>query len=216
EAHWAFIPPKRSAVPHIEDRKTEVRNPIDAFLAARLAKDGLTFSPEAEKTTLIRRATYDLTGLPPTPAEVDAFLADTSANSYDKLIDRLLASPPFGEEMAGHWLDLSRYADTHGFHLDAGREQWPWREWVIEAFNKNLPFDRFVEWQLAGDLLPHATTEQKLATGFVRNNMINFEGGAIPEEYLAAYVKDRVNTTGTVFLGLSVGCAECHDHKFDP
>ncbi len=237
ESHWAFIPPKRSAVPEIGNPKSEpggagqtaagspqgeaggpnqIRNPIDAFLAARLAKDGLTFSPEAEKTTLIRRATYDLTGLPPTPAEVAAFLADPSATAYEKLIDRLLASPLYGEKMAVHWLDLSRYADTHGFHLDAGRDQWPWREWVIEAFNKNLPFNQFVEWQLAGDLFPNATIEQKLATGFVRNNMINFEGGAIPEEYLAAYVKDRVNTTGTVFLGLTVGCAECHDHKFDP
>jgi hypothetical protein len=216
ESHWSFIPPKRPDVPHLEDRGPEIRNPIDAFLSARLAKDGLAFSPEAEKTTLIRRATYDLTGLPPTPAEVDAFLTDTSANAYDKLIDRLLASPLFGEKMAVHWLDLSRYADTHGYHLDAGREQWPWRDWVIAAFNRNLPYNQFVEWQLAGDLLPNATTGQKLATGFVRNNMINFEGGAIPEEYLAAYIKDRVNTTGTVFLGLSVGCAECHDHKFDP
>ncbi|HWB06204.1 MAG TPA: PSD1 and planctomycete cytochrome C domain-containing protein [Verrucomicrobiales bacterium] len=216
ESHWSFIPPKRPEVPHIEGRKAEIRNPIDAFLLARLANEDLTFSPEAEKTTLIRRATYDLTGLPPTPAEVDAFLADTSANAYGKLIDRLLASPLYGEKMAVPWLDLSRYADTHGYHLDAGREQWPWRDWVISAFNRNLPFDQFVEWQLAGDLLPDATTEQKLATGFVRNNMINFEGGAIPEEYLAAYIKDRVNTTGTVFLGLTVGCAECHDHKFDP
>ena len=173
-------------------------------------------SPEASRETLIRRVTFDLTGLPPTPAEVDAFLADKSADAYDKLVNRLLTSPHYGEKMAVHWLDLSRYADTHGFHLDAGREQWPWREWVIEAFNKNLPFNQFVEWQLAGDLLPNTTTEQKLATGFVRNNMINFEGGAIPEEYLAAYIKDRVNTTGTVFLGLTVGCAECHDHKFDP
>jgi Protein of unknown function (DUF1553)/Protein of unknown function (DUF1549)/Planctomycete cytochrome C len=216
EPHWAFIPPKRPAVPALEDRESESRNPIDAFLAARLAKEGLTFSREAEKTTLIRRANYDLSGLPPTPAEVDAFLADTSSNAWDKLVDRLLVSPLFGEKMAVHWLDLSRYADTHGYHLDAGREQWPWRDWVIEAFNRNLPFNQFVEWQLAGDLLPNATTEQALATGFVRNNMINFEGGAIPEEYLAAYIKDRVNTTGTVFLGLTVACAECHDHKFDP
>ena len=217
EPHWSFIAPQRPPAAgnrRIADRA--IGNPIDAFLLARLAKDGLKPSPEADKPTLIRRVTFDLTGLPPTPAEVDAFLADQSPDAYDKLVERLLASPRFGEKMAVHWLDLSRYADTHGYHLDAGREMWPWREWVIEAFNKNLPFDQFILWQIAGDLLPNATTEQKLATGFCRNNMINFEGGAIAEEYLTNYIFDRVNTIGTVFLGLTVGCAQCHDHKFDP
>ena len=211
EPHWSFIAPQRPAVPAVG-----VTNPIDAFILARLAKNGLKPLPEADKATLVRRVTFDLTGLPPTPAEVDAFLADQSPDAYGRLVARLLASPRFGEKMAVHWLDLARYADTHGYHLDAGREMWKWREWVIEAFNKNLPFDQFILWQLAGDLLPDATTEQKVATGFCRNNMVNFEGGAIPEEYLTNYIFDRVNTFGTAFLGLTVNCTQCHDHKFDP
>ncbi len=211
EPHWSFIAPKRPSLPAFK-----TSNPIDAFLLARLARDGLKPSPEAERTTLIRRVTYDLTGLPPTPAEIDTFLADQSPGAYAALVERLLVSPRYGEKMAIHWLDLSRYADTHGYHLDAGRDMWKWREWVIEAFNKNLPFDQFILWQLAGDLLPGATTEQKIATGFCRNNMVNFEGGAIPEEYLTNYIFDRVNTFGTAFLGLTVSCAQCHDHKFDP
>ncbi|MEO8350240.1 MAG: DUF1549 domain-containing protein, partial [Chthoniobacteraceae bacterium] len=239
EPHWAFIPPKTPNVPgnaefgmriaewqqrepgrtgdlaQVEAMARKwVRNPIDGFILERLLREGLVPSPEASKTTLIRRVTYDLTGLPPTLAEIDAFLADQSPDAYEKVVDRLLASPRYGERMAIPWLDLSRYADTHGYHLDSGREQWPWRDWVIEAFNQNLPFNEFAEWQIAGDLLPNPTLEQKLATGFVRNNMINFEGGAIAEEYLTAYVKDRVNTVGTVFLGLTVGCAQCHDHKY--
>ncbi len=214
EPHWAFIPPQRPTVPEMAGKKG--RNPIDAFILSRLEKDGLRPSPEADRATLIRRATYDLTGLPPTPAEIDLFLADSAPGAYERLVDRLLASPRYGEKMAVHWLDLSRYADTHGYHLDSGRDMWKWREWVIAAFNRNQRFDEFVLWQIAGDLLPNATTEQKLATGFSRNSMINFEGGAIAEEYLAAYVKDRTSTVGTVFLGLTVACAECHDHKFDP
>ena len=216
EPHWAFIAPRRPAPPQIGNRKSEVKNSIDAFILARLEKDGLKPSPEADKTTLIRRVTFDLTGLPPTAAEIDGFLADQTPDAYGKLVARLLASPRYGEKMAVHWLDLSRYADTHGYHLDSGRDMWKWREWVIEAFNKNLPFDQFILWQLAGDLLPNATTEQKLATGFCRNNMINFEGGAIAEEYLTNYIFDRVNTFGTAFLGLTLNCAQCHDHKFDP
>ena len=211
EPHWSLIAPRKTALPAVG-----ITNPIDAFILARLAKDGFKPSPEADKPTLIRRVTFDLTGLPPTPAEVEAFLADQSPEAYGRLVARLLASPRFGEKMAVHWLDLARYADTHGYHLDAGREMWKWREWVIEAFNKNLPFDQFILWQLAGDLLPNATTEQKVATGFCRNNMINFEGGAIPEEYLTNYIFDRVNTFGTAFLGLTVNCTQCHDHKFDP
>ncbi len=216
EPHWSFIAPRRPLLPEPGVPGARVRNAIDAFILKRLEKDGLKPSPEAGKTTLIRRVTYDLTGVPPAPAEIDAFLADETPGAYATVVERLLASPRFGEKMAVHWLDLSRYADTHGYHLDSGREMWRWREWVIEAFNKNLPFDQFILWQLAGDLLPDATLEQKLATGFCRNNMINFEGGAIAEEYLANYVFDRVNTFGTAFLGLTVACAQCHDHKFDP
>lgn len=212
EGHWAFTPPVRPALPPAE----KAENPVDAFLHAKLRAEGLKPSPQADKATLLRRVTYDLTGLPPTPAELDAFLADESPGAYEKQVDRLLASPRYGEKMAVHWLDLSRYADTHGYHLDSGRDMWPWRDWVIEAFNRNQPFDEFTRWQLAGDLLPGGKPEQKLATGFVRNNMINFEGGAIAEEYLNAYVVDRVNTVGTVFLGLTVSCAQCHDHKYDP
>src|SRR5207248_2039717 len=163
-----------------------------------------------------RRLSPDLTGLPPSPEEVDAVLADDSPQWYEKLVERLLASPHFGERMALDWLDLARYADTHGFHLDSGRDMWRWRDWVIGAFNADLPFDRFTVEQLAGDLLPNATLEQKIASGFNRNHMINFEGGAIPEEYHTAYVIDRVNTTATVWMGLTLGCCQCHDHKYDP
>ena len=209
EPHWSLIPPVRPAVPGNG-------NPIDAFIRARLEKDGLTPSPEASKTTLIRRVSFDLTGLPPTLAEVDAFLADNSADAYEKVVDRLLASPQYGERMTRDWLDLSRYADTHGYHLDSGRDMWLWRDWVISAFNANKPYDQFTVEQIAGDLLPNATDEQKIATGFHRNAMINFEGGALAEEYLTQYIKDRVATTATVYLGLTLQCAECHDHKFDP
>src|SRR5205085_12617524 len=168
------------------------------------------------KVTWIRRATLDLTGLPPTPKEVDAFLADASPDAYERVVDRLLANPHYGERMALDWLDAARFADTHGYHIDAGRDMTRWREWVIDAFNANLPFDQFTIWQIAGDLLPNATLEQKIASGFNRNHMINFEGGAIPEEYHTAYLVDRVNTTSTVWMGLTVGCAQCHDHKYDP
>ena len=213
--HWSFTAPRRPGSPAVKDSKWP-RGPIDAFLLARMEAEGLKPSPEANKETLIRRVTLDLTGLPPTPTEVDAFLKDTAPDAYEKLVDRLLASPRYGERMALDWLDAARYADTHGYHIDSGRDMTRWREWVIDAFNSNLPFDRFTVEQLAGDLLPNPTVEQKVASGFNRNNMINFEGGAIPEEYLTAYVVDRVNTTGTVWLGLTVGCAQCHDHKFDP
>ena len=209
EPHWSLISPVKAKVP-------ARGNPIDAFILARLEKDGLKPSPEASKTTLIRRAFFDLTGLPPTLAEVDTFLADNSADAYEKLVDRLLSSPRYGERMTRDWLDLSRYADTHGYHLDSGRDMWLWRDWVIAAFNANQPFDQFTVEQIAGDLLPNATDEQKIATGFHRNAMINYEGGALAEEYLTQYIKDRVATTATVYLGLTLQCAECHDHKFDP
>jgi hypothetical protein len=215
QPHWSFILPKRPALPRVSDGAWP-RNPIDYFILARLEADGLRPSPEAKKTTLIRRVTLDLTGLPPTPVEVDAFLADSSDDAYEKLVDRLLDSPRFGERMAVDWLDAARFADTHGYHIDSGRDMTRWREWVIDSFNRNLPFDQFTIEQLAGDLLPGATVAQKIASGFNRNHMINFEGGAIPEEYHNAYIVDRVNTTGTVWLGLTIGCAQCHEHKYDP
>jgi hypothetical protein len=213
--HWAFLPPQRPPVPSVKQANWP-RNPIDAFILARLEKEGLPPRPEANRRTLIRRLSLDLVGLPPTPEEVDAFLADESANAYEQLVERLLASPHYGERMAVDWLDAARYADTHGYHIDPGRDMTHWRDWVIRAYNQNLPFDKFTIEQLAGDLLPNPTTEQKIASGFNRNNMINFEGGAIPEEYQTAYVVDRVNTTSTTWLGLTVACAQCHDHKFDP
>jgi hypothetical protein len=213
--HWAWVKPSRPPLPAVRDARWP-RNAIDRFILARLEKGGLRPSPEADRTTLLRRVTLDLTGLPPTPAEVDAFLADDAPDAYEKLVDRLLASPRFGERMALDWLDAARFADTHGYHIDSARDMTAWRDWVLRAFNANLPFDRFTVEQLAGDQLPGATVEQQVASGFQRNHMINFEGGAIPEEYHTAYLVDRVNTAGTVWLGLTVGCAQCHDHKYDP
>ena len=215
EEHWAFVAPKRAALPQVS-RTGWSRNPIDRFILARLEREGLEPSPEAEKATLLRRVTLDLTGLPPTPAEIDSFLADASADAYEKRVDQLLASPHYGERMAMQWLDLARYADTHGYHIDSLRDMWKWRDWVIDAFNRNMPFDQFTIEQLAGDLLPNATLEQRIATGFNRNHMINYEGGAIPEEYRNEYVIDRLETTSTVWMGLTLGCARCHDHKYDP
>jgi mono/diheme cytochrome c family protein len=213
--HWAFVPPQRPALPKLK-RMDWARNAIDHFILARLEKEGLQPSLEADRVTLIRRLTLDLTGLPPTPAEVDSFIADRSERAYEKVVERLLKSPHYGERLALDWLDSARYADTHGYHIDAGRDMSRWREWVIDAFNQNVPFNRFTVEQLAGDLLPNATLAQKIASGFNRNHMINFEGGAIPEEYHAAYIVDRVSTTATVWLGLTVACAQCHDHKYDP
>ncbi|HVU86769.1 MAG TPA: PSD1 and planctomycete cytochrome C domain-containing protein [Pirellulales bacterium] len=215
EAHWSFIAPKRPELPAVK-LSSWPRNAIDRFVLARLEREGLTPSPEADRATLLRRVTLDLTGLPPTPVEVDAFLLDNSAGAYEKVVDRLLASPHYGERLALDWLDAARFADTNGYHIDNGRDMTRWREWVINSFNRNLPFDQFTVEQLAGDLLEGATVDQRIASGFNRNHMINFEGGAIPEEYHTAYIVDRVNTTGTVWLGLSVGCSQCHDHKFDP
>ncbi|HEV8059715.1 MAG TPA: PSD1 and planctomycete cytochrome C domain-containing protein [Gemmataceae bacterium] len=213
--HWSFQKPERPKLPAVRNVEW-ARNPIDRFILARLEKESLTPRAEADRETLVRRLTFDLTGLPPTPAEIDAFLADNRPGAYERLVDRLLDSPRYGERMGLDWLDAARYADTHGYHLDSGRDMTRWREWVIDSLNHNLPFDRFTIEQLAGDLLPNATVEQKIASGFNRNNMINFEGGAVPEEYQTAYVIDRVNTTSTVWLGLTVGCAQCHDHKYDP
>src|SRR6476620_8999159 len=193
-----------------------IRNPIDAFVLARLEEQNLHPSPQADRERLIRRVTLDLTGLPPTPAEVDAFLNDKSAVAYEKTVDRLLASPRYGERMAQPWLDAARYADTNGYQTDAERSMWRWRDWVISAFNRNLPYDRFTVEQLAGDLLPGATRDQIIATGFNRNHRANGEGGIIPEEYAVEYVVDRVYTTSTVWLGVTLGCARCHNHKYDP
>ncbi len=213
EKHWALIAPVRPEVP---TTKHATANPIDAFTFARLEKEGLAPSREADRATLIRRMTFDLTGLPPTPAEVDAFLTDAQPLAVPRLADRLLASPRYGERMAWRWLEAARYADTHGYQTDGERDMWRWRDWVIEAYNRNLPFDRFTIEQLAGDMLPSPTLDQRIATGFNRNHRGNSEGGIVPEEYAVEYVVDRVDTTATVWLGLTVGCARCHDHKFDP
>ena len=213
--HWSFIPPKRPPLPKVKNGSWP-RNPIDHFILSRLEREGLQPSPEAVKETLMRRVTLDLTGLPPTPAEVDAFLADGSPDAYEKVVDRLLQSPHYGERMAMQWLDLARYADTHGYQTDGDRDMWRWRDWVIEAFNRNLSFDQFTIEQLGGDLLPEASLDQKIATGFHRNHRSNSEGGVVPEEWLVEYAVDRVNTTATVWLGLTLGCARCHDHKYDP
>ena len=213
--HWAFDSPSRPAVPRPASGG-RARNGIDRFILARLDREGLEPAPEATKETLIRRVTLDLTGLPPTPAEVDAFLADDGPDAYERVVDRLLASPRYGERMASEWLDLARFADTHGYQSDRERPMWPWRDWVIRALNRNQPFDEFVTWQLAGDLLPGASKEQRLATAFNRLHMQNEEGGIVEEEFRVSYVQDRVNTFGTAFLGLTLECARCHDHKFDP
>lgn len=215
EKHWAFVPPLRPEPPTVSD-PTWARTPIDRFVLARLEQAGLKPSPEVDRATLIRRMSFDLTGLPPSPTEVDAFVADKSPDAVERLADRLLASPRFGERMAWRWLEAARYADTNGYQTDAGREMWRWRDWVIAAYNRNLPFDQFTIEQLAGDLLPGATLDQRIATGFNRNHRGNAEGGVVPEEYAVEYVADRVETTSTVWLGLTLGCARCHDHKFDP
>ncbi|MCH8828829.1 MAG: PSD1 domain-containing protein [Planctomycetes bacterium] len=215
QKHWSFIPPKKSTLPRVSNRLAS-GNAIDPFIVARLEKDGLKPSPQAKKTTLIRRVTFDLTGLPPTLKEVDAFLKDSSPNAFEKVVDRLLKSKSYGEHMARFWLDAARYGDTHGLHLDNNRSIWPYRNWVIDAFNRNMPFDRFTVEQIAGDLLPNPTLAQKVATGFNRCNVTTSEGGSIAEEYRVRYAVDRIEAIGTVFLGLTVGCAVCHEHKFDP
>ena len=235
--HWAFEPVARPAVPAADDAETRRRgdaenetsprprvsasprpapHPVDAFISAKLAKHGLALSPEAPRETLIRRVTLDLTGLPPTPEEVDAFVADTKAGAFERVVERLLASPRYGEHFGRHWLDAVRYADTHGLHLDNIRTIWPYRDWVVRAFNRNLPFDQFTIEQLAGDMLPNATIEQRVASGYNRNILSTSEGGAIEAEAEMRNTADRVDTTAAVFMGLTANCASCHDHKFDP
>ena len=215
ESHWAFNPPRQPTTPPAKNSAWP-RGAIDRFILAKLERAGLKPSPAADRETLLRRVAFDLTGLPPSPAEIDAFLADTSPRAYEAVVDRLLASPRYGERMAIDWLDAARYADSHGYSLDRRRVMWPWRDWVIAAFNDNMPFHQFATEQLAGDLLPGATLAQKVATGFNRNHSIQSEGGVINEEYRVETVVDRVETTAAVFLGLTFGCARCHDHKYDP
>ncbi|HXM43539.1 MAG TPA: PSD1 and planctomycete cytochrome C domain-containing protein [Bryobacteraceae bacterium] len=216
EGHWAYQPVKSPPVPEIAEAKAPIRNPIDNFVQARLAREGLTPSPEADRRTLLRRVTLDLTGIPPTPQEADAFLDDRSPDAYDKLVDRLLRSPAYSEMRAMHWLDAVRFADTAGFHGDNIWPAWPYRDYVLRAFRDNKPFDVFTREQLAGDLLPNATREQQVAAAYNRLNRASAEGGLQPDEYLAKYGADRVRTLSTVWLGSTMGCAECHDHKFDP
>jgi hypothetical protein len=212
---WSFLPPQRPALPPVRSPDW-VRNPIDRFILTRLEHEGLHPSPEADKPTLIRRVTLDLTGLPPTPAEVDAFLHDASPDAYGHLVDRLLASSRYGERMAFRWMEAARYGDTNGYQTDGPRDMWRWRDWVIDAFNRNMPYDQFTIEQLAGDLLPNPTLDQRIATAFNRNHRTSGEGGIIPEEYRVEYVADRAQTTASVWMGLTVGCARCHDHKYDP
>jgi len=216
--HWAYDPIQ---APRIASESTspssyDVVHPIDFFILSGLKTKGLRPSPEASRETLIRRVTLDLTGLPPSPSEIDAFLADSRPDAWERLVDRLLASPRYGERMAWEWLDAARYADSNGYQGDAERTMWPWRDWVVEALNRNLPFDTFTLWQLAGDLFPTPTDEQRLATGFLRNHMINGEGGRIPEENRIDYLFDQTETVGTVWLGATLNCTRCHNHKFDP
>ncbi|HEV3167428.1 MAG TPA: PSD1 and planctomycete cytochrome C domain-containing protein, partial [Isosphaeraceae bacterium] len=216
QSHWAFQPAQRPAPPPVK-HSAAVRNPIDAFVVAKIEAEGIEPSPEADRATLIRRLSLDLLGLPPKPEEVEQFLNDKAPDAYERLVDRLLASPHFGERWGRHWLDLARYADSDGYEKDMPRPNaWRYRDWVIDAINRDLPFDQFTIEQLAGDLLPHASLDQKTATGFHRNTLTNREGGVDQEEFRVAAIIDRVNTTGSVWLGLTVGCAQCHNHKYDP
>ena len=213
--HWAYLLPKRSKIP-ISATKNWAKNPIDDFILNRLEKEKLKPSPEADRLTLLRRVTLDLTGLPPTLQEIDDYLADRSSGAYERAVDRLLASPHYGEKMALPWLDTARYADSNGFQQDGDTYQYVWRDWVVKALNANLSFDQFAIQQLAGDLLPNSTEDQKIATGFNRCHLLNGEGGAIAEEQRNNILFDRVDVTSTAFLGATLACAQCHDHKYDP
>ncbi|MCA8998276.1 MAG: DUF1549 domain-containing protein, partial [Planctomycetaceae bacterium] len=215
QLHWSFIPPTKPEIPKVS-QPDWVANPIDNFVLAQLDDAGLKPAPEADRSTLARRVSLDLTGLPPAPEILETYLNDTSPDAYEKLVDKLLASEAWGEHRGRYWLDYARYADTHGFHFDNYREMWSYRDWVIEAFNKNMPYDQFTIENLAGDLIPDATLDQQIASGFNRCNMTTNEGGIIDEEYLVLYTRDRTETTAQVWMGLTAGCAVCHSHKFDP
>jgi hypothetical protein len=215
EKHWAFIPPKAVALPKVKNVEWP-KNEIDYFVLSNLEKRDIDPNPETDKERLLKRVAFDLTGLPPSLQMMDKFLADNSANAYQKVVDQLIQSPAYGEKMALYWLDVARYADSHGYQDDNYRSQWPWRDWVIHAFNQNYPYDKFITWQLAGDLMPNSTKEQLLATGFNRNHKMTEEGGVIDEEYRISYVTDRTNTFGKALLGVTMECAHCHDHKYDP
>lgn len=215
KTHWAFSPVHKPVIPSLE-QNPQVRNPVDSFVLARLEKEGLTFSPEASRETLIRRLSFDLRGLPPTLQEIDEFLTNNSPKTYEQTVDKFLASPAYGEHLANDWLDLARFADTYGYQADVGRDMSAYRDWVIRAFNSNLPFDQFILWQIAGDLLPSPTRDQIVATAFNRLHRQTNEGGSVEEEFRVEYVSDRVSTAGTAFMGLTLGCARCHDHKYDP
>jgi hypothetical protein len=215
EPHWAFIPPKKAVLPVIEQNDWPT-NELDFFILEQQEKRGLTPNARAKKETLLRRLSFDLTGLPPATEMMDAFLSDDREDAYEQVVDQLLDKKSYGEHMAGYWMDVARYADSHGYQDDYYRTQWPWRDWVIHAFNQNIPYDQFITWQLAGDLLPEANKEHILATGFNRNHKITEESGAIDEEYRVMYVTDRTNTLGKAILGITIECAQCHDHKYDP
>lgn len=215
EKHWAFVPPKLSPIPEVKDKEW-AKNEIDYFVLHKQEQYGVKPNPEADKERLLKRVSFDLTGLPPSLEMMDRFLADNSPDAYGKIVNQLMSSPAYGEKMALHWMDVARYADSHGYQDDNYRTQWPWRDWVIHAFNEDLPYNKFITWQLAGDLIPNGTKEQLLATGFNRNHKITEEGGVIDEEYRVAYVTDRTNTFGKALLGVTMECAHCHDHKYDP
>ena len=215
ERHWAFAPPVKAPLPKLQDTKW-TRNEIDYFVLAKLQKLGLQPNEEADKERLLKRLSLDITGLPPSLQQMDAFLKDNRPDAYDRQIDAMLASPQYGEKMAVHWMDVARYADSYGYQDDNIRTQWPWRDWVIHAFNENMPYDRFIAWQIAGDMLPNASKEQILATAFFRNHKYTEEGGVVPEEYRIEYLIDKTRTYGKGILGLTVECAQCHDHKYDP
>jgi hypothetical protein len=217
DQHWSFRPLVRPDTEALADGdRSKIRNPIDRFVQHQLSQRSIASAPEAPRSTLIRRLSLDLTGLPPSPEDVQRFISDKRPDAYEQLVERLLASPAYGQRMAWDWLDAARYADTNGYQGDRERTMWPWRDWVVNAFNENMPLDQFTIWQLAGDLLPEATDQQKLATGFCRNHMINGEGGRIAEENRVEYVMDMSETMGTVWLGLTLNCCRCHDHKYDP
>ncbi|MFL5811232.1 MAG: PSD1 and planctomycete cytochrome C domain-containing protein [Flavisolibacter sp.] len=215
EPHWAFTPPQKHPLPEVSD-KAWAKNEIDYFILAKLDENNLSPNEEADKERLLKRASLDITGLPPSIEMMDRFLNDKSSNAYDKMVNELIDMPQYGEKMAVHWLDVARYADSYGYQDDNIRTHWPWRDWVIHAFNKNIPYDQFITWQIAGDMLPAATKEQILATGFFRNHKYTEEGGVIDEEYRIEYIIDKTKTLGKGILGLTIECAQCHDHKYDP